>query len=85
MLIPVRCFCNKVIGHLWEKYNILVEEYISNGADETKVRGQVLDELGLDKYCCRRMLLSHVDVIDSQLLYSNNPGEKMPSKINLTD
>jgi DNA-directed RNA polymerase subunit N len=26
--------------------------------------GKVLDGLGLTRYCCRRMLLSHVEIID---------------------
>jgi DNA-directed RNA polymerase subunit N (RpoN/RPB10) len=27
-------------------------------------RKQILDELELDRYCCRRHMLSHVDIID---------------------
>ena len=80
MLIPVRCFCNKVIGHLWKKYDNEVQLKISQGGDESIVRGKVMDDLGLSKYCCRRMFLGHVDVIDTLLKYSNNPGEKMPPK-----
>ena len=31
MIIPIRCFtCNKVIGHLWNDYLRLVEEYREN-------------------------------------------------------
>ena len=26
--------------------------------------GKVLDGLGVTRYCCRRMLLSHVEIID---------------------
>jgi len=26
--------------------------------------GKVLDSLGVKRYCCRRMLLSHVEIID---------------------
>ena len=26
--------------------------------------GEALDHLGLARYCCRRMLLTHVDLID---------------------
>ena len=72
MLIPVRCFCGKIIGHLWKTFNERVAELLDKGGNETIVRGIVLDELNLIKYCCRRMLLSHVDVIDTLLLYSNN-------------
>lgn len=28
------------------------------------IRQQVFEELGLDRICCRRMLLGHVDLID---------------------
>lgn len=63
MIIPVRCFtCGKVIGHLWEPYqNLLAKEYTESDA---------LDELGLKRYCCRRMVLSHVDLIDELLKYA---------------
>ena len=63
MIIPVRCFtCGKVIGHLYEEFSRRVEA----GEDSAKV----LDELGLQRYCCRRMLLSHVDLIDEVMPYT---------------
>jgi DNA-directed RNA polymerases I, II, and III subunit RPABC5 len=81
MLIPVRCFtCNKVIGHLWEKYLKLRQNYILKGDTETNANCKSLDELKLNNYCCRRMILGNVDVIDNLLLYSNNPGEKYISQ-----
>ncbi len=56
MIIPVRCFtCGKVIGHLWEEYKKRVEE----GEDSAKV----LDSLGLDRYCCRTVFTTHIDMI----------------------
>ncbi|VDN99325.1 unnamed protein product [Rodentolepis nana] len=63
MIIPVRCFtCGKVIGHLWEPYqNLLEKEY---------TEGDALTKLGLERYCCRRMLLSHVDLVDELLKYA---------------
>lgn len=55
MLFPVRCFtCGAPIGHLWEEY----ERKVKAGEDP----GKVLDELGVKRYCCRRMFLSYVDV-----------------------
>jgi len=57
MIIPVRCFtCGKVIGHLWEEY----KKRVSAGEEP----GKVLDSLGLKRYCCRAIFLSHVDLIE---------------------
>ncbi len=57
MLFPVRCFsCGKPIGHLWEEY----KERTEKGEDP----GKVLDSLGVERYCCRRMFISHKDFID---------------------
>ncbi len=62
MIIPVRCFtCGKVIGNDYEIYRNRVD----NGDDP----GEVLDELGMDRYCCRRMILSHKDLIDDVMKY----------------
>ena len=78
MLIPVRCFtCNKVIGHKWNDYQQMTVSNIDAGMNEMDARDNALTMVGIppEKYCCRRMLTSHVNVIDDLLLYSNNPGE----------
>jgi DNA-directed RNA polymerase, subunit N (EC 2.7.7.6) len=62
MIMPIRCFtCGKVIGHLWEEY----ARRVANGEDP----GKVLDELGVKRYCCRRMFISHVDLINEVIVY----------------
>ncbi|MCX8197134.1 MAG: DNA-directed RNA polymerase subunit N [Candidatus Micrarchaeota archaeon] len=62
MYFPVRCFsCGAVIGHLYEKY----AEKIKSGANPAKV----LDELEVERYCCRRMFLSHVDAMEKIIRY----------------
>lgn len=33
---------------------------------------EVLDDLGVDKYCCRRMLLSHVELVDEIIKFHEN-------------
>ncbi len=53
MEIPIRCFtCGAVIGDKYEEYKSL----LSQGADN------VLNKLGIDRYCCRRMFISHVEI-----------------------
>lgn len=62
MIIPVRCFsCGKVIGDKWEPFAKRIE------AGE---RSQdVLDDLGIERYCCRRMMLSHAELVDEILKF----------------
>jgi len=56
MIFPVRCFsCGKVIGHLWESF----KERVENGEEAFKV----LEELGVKRYCCRQIFLTHVELI----------------------
>lgn len=63
MIIPIRCFtCGNILGNKWETFNNL----IANG-DTPK---QALDKLGLKRFCCRRMMLAHVDLIDRMLKYT---------------
>ena len=58
MIIPIRCWsCGKPIGQLWEDFKARLEK----GEDRKKV----LDELGLERYCCRAIFLGHVDLIDT--------------------
>jgi DNA-directed RNA polymerases I, II, and III subunit RPABC5 len=62
MLIPVRCFtCAKVIGGKWDVY----QAHLSEGLQAA----EALDILGMKRYCCRRMFLGHVDMVDRLLQF----------------
>jgi len=76
MLIPIKCFtCGNVLAN---KYRYYCEEvrrkklaldlqgdkviYLTKDYNKKTPEGEVLDELGLNKICCRRHMLTHVDV-----------------------
>ena len=75
MIIPVKCFtCGKVLA---DKYRFYVREvrksksnsddfskvtYLTQSNMEKTVEGKILDSMGLDKICCRRHMLTHVDI-----------------------
>jgi len=57
MIIPVKCIsCGKVIGEYWDKF----QEEIKSGKNQK----DVLDSLGLDRYCCRSHMISQVHLIE---------------------
>ena len=57
MIVPIRCFnCGKPIGHLWEEY----KKRVAQGESSKKV----LDELGLERFCCRSIFLGQEDHIE---------------------
>ena len=57
MIIPVRCFtCGKVVGSSYPEY----VKRASMGESPQKI----LDNLGLERYCCRRMIISHANLIE---------------------
>lgn len=76
MIIPVKCFtCGMVLADKYRYYQSEVRRLKSiNGLSNEKVvyltkentektsEGVVLDELGLKNVCCRRHMLTHVDI-----------------------
>ena len=76
MIIPVKCFtCGKVLADKYRYYKEEVNKANSNNefsvddiiyfttdnTDKT-INGRVLDDLKLNKICCRRHMLTHVDI-----------------------
>ena len=76
MIIPIKCFtCGMVLA---DKYRYYVTEvrrkklsqsmdlekvmYLTKDVHEKTIEGEVMDDLGLMKMCCRRHILSHVDI-----------------------
>ena len=77
MIIPVKCFtCGKVLGNKYRYYLENVREkkltqnmnidrvvYLTKDFVDKTPEGEVLDELNLKKMCCRRHMLTHVDIV----------------------
>ncbi len=69
LLVPIRCFtCGKLLGDKFSE----METRVKAGEDP----GKVLDDLKVSRYCCRRMMITSVDLIDQVLPYyqQKNPG-----------
>ena len=78
MIIPIRCFsCNKLIGDkylIYKELNDKIEpeknvtiidtNLINSGQITSSEQGKILDELNINRYCCRRMFLTQVDIVD---------------------
>jgi DNA-directed RNA polymerase I, II, and III subunit RPABC5 len=76
MLIPVKCFtCGMVLGDKYRYYQEEVRKkkiskdmevekvvYLTKENTDKTPEGEVMDKLGLNKYCCRRHMLTHVDI-----------------------
>lgn len=77
MIIPVRCFtCGKLMADKVDYYEREVNklklekslkkeevDVIYKNFDKIHT-GHILDQLGLTRYCCRRNLISNVDMMD---------------------
>ena len=56
MIIPIRCFsCGKPIGQFWDEFK--------RRADAGEDIGKVLDDLGIERYCCRACMMGHADML----------------------
>ena len=79
MIIPVRCYtCGKILADKYEYYerellrkklalNTTADPLIINiNAQDIKktIAGEILDELGLHRLCCRKVMLTSINIID---------------------
>jgi DNA-directed RNA polymerase I, II, and III subunit RPABC5 len=65
--------CGNVLADKWLFYKEKVKELSKSNSEPIYMDGktvpdtverQVLDALGLKRYCCRKHMLTHVDLID---------------------
>ena len=76
MIIPIKCFtCGKVLADKYRYYQTEVRKqklqnnmdvnnvmYLTTNFSDKTIEGVVMDKLNLNKICCRRHMLTHVDI-----------------------
>ena len=76
MIIPIKCFtCGGVLSDKYRYFQMEVRRiksskgmsvdkvvYLTKTNVEKTPEGEVLDNLGLHNVCCRRHMLTHVDI-----------------------
>ena len=79
MSFPVRCFsCGKCIGNKWEIY----KSHLNSGI--TPSDSFKHNDMGIYRYCCKRMFLGHVDIDEKLLAYPDNYDEKFIKEKTIT-
>ena len=67
MIIPIRCFtCSKLLAHKYEEYVKLNEEQNKGKSNISKTidNRNIFKRLKIRRYCCKRMIMCHVPLID---------------------
>ena len=60
MIVPVRCFtCGNLVADKFDEY----QNRVKSGEEPAKI----LDSLGIERYCCRRMMLTTLETIQQVL------------------
>jgi len=76
MIIPIKCFtCGNVLADKYRYFQDKVRQskmrdgvqvdkvvYLTKSNMDKTAEGKVLDDLGLSRGCCRRHMLTHVDI-----------------------
>ncbi len=75
MIIPIKCVtCGMVLADKYRYYTnevtklkisqsvSLDEQYLTKTNTEKTIEGKILDEMKVTRMCCRRHMLTHVDI-----------------------
>jgi DNA-directed RNA polymerase subunit N (RpoN/RPB10) len=62
-MLPIRCFtCGKVLGNKYEKFNTY------------KDKEKAYKALGIERYCCKNILLTSIDTSEFMQDYTEFPN-----------
>lgn len=79
MLFPIRCWtCNRPLAHMYDNYT----DKLANGMHAK----QVLEDLHIERYCCKRMFLTYVPMLaDTVASLKKDNGESHSFVSQVTD
>jgi DNA-directed RNA polymerase subunit N len=76
---PIRCFtCGKVLSGAYTKFH---QQQQQQQEGEEKSVQDIWTSLGIRRYCCKRMIVSSVSLIDTLIEYEQVQHEKEDSSI----
>ncbi len=79
MIIPIRCMtCGKILANKYDYYESeLLRKKLAINSDsdpliininakdiKKTIAGEILDDLGLHRLCCRKVMLTSINIID---------------------
>ena len=75
MIIPIRCFtCNNIIGSKYNKYLEIIatrkeDDFMLDSSTDIDGMTETIENIAfktiyIKRYCCKRHLLTHVDLMD---------------------
>lgn len=74
MSFPIRCFtCGKV----------LYEQKYKNMLEKGSKPNEALDALNYSRYCCRKIFLTHINVLDKLLPFPNDLDKQFEKKLEI--
>jgi DNA-directed RNA polymerase subunit N len=66
MIIPIRCFtCGRTISHKWLEYEEKLQQIKNNSESPDDAIKELLENLGFEKYCCKRMFVTQGNFINN--------------------
>ena len=77
MLIPIRCFtCNLPLACKYKTYQKYIQEHGGNEKEniisgepnmellKNNIYQEAFRRIGIERYCCKRVMVSHIDLIE---------------------
>lgn len=82
-LMPVRCFtCGKVVANRADAYEMMTKT-INPLTNSKMTHDEACKKLLLNRTCCKRMMLTNVDINEEMIHISNAKMQKMQNEMKM--